>query len=75
MDYHVNAQTSLDNQSAYIFRRSVLRNCREADIEALLDLADDLHDLIRLRRSQASRDAKGGAPKGPFVTQSAVFLD
>ncbi len=74
MSYEINAQYSSENLAAYALRKSVMRNCREANVVELLDLADDLHDLIRLRRSEARCDTVTPL-SGPTLVSNIVFLD
>ncbi len=76
MSYEINTQYSTENLAAYTFRKSVMRNCQESDVVALLDLADDLHDLIRLRRLEQRRVvASKPAVDAPLVLAGMVLLD
>jgi hypothetical protein len=75
MSYEMNAQYSSENIAAYALRKSVMRNCQASNVVELLDLADDLHALIRVRRSEARRVFERVAARPPLVTATAVFLD
>lgn len=76
MSYEIDAQYSTENLAAYAFRKSVMRNCRESNVVELLDLADHLHDLIRLRRTQErSAVARTPASGAPMVVADTVFID
>ncbi|MHB8286309.1 MAG: hypothetical protein ACYDD1_16770 [Caulobacteraceae bacterium] len=69
-----NLSSESTGQSAYAFRQAVLCTCWNAEIADLLDLADDLHDLIRLRRSAELHREERSWPKLQ-VTATEVFLD
>lgn len=76
MSNEIDTQYLTENLAAYTFRKSVMRNCHDSNVVELLDQADDLHDLIRLRRSQERRIFAWKTPSSaPMVVADTVFLD
>lgn len=51
---------SLQDYPAPSFKQAVIENCNRLDVRELLELADELHELIRKRRSEARRASGEG---------------
>ena len=63
-----------DQGEAEAFRSYVLAGCKRLEVEALRQLADDIHECARIRRARpCGRDVEPERPAADAATQLSLW--